>query len=262
MAISRAQIPEQVDLFDEGGGVGSTPSALSPEDILDLYGALQQSPVTSEDIKQQAQLLTGLFPQQKKQNFFDLASAVGEGLVAGAASPGGFGVGFSAGLQTFNERAKKIQMEKDAMQQQLAMLAYEQVEARRKEQAEKSKDILEMQFKAALDGQGVDFGSSTLGKALAFIVQAQKNPDLKNTPEYKVAVALAGQDKNQIIQTETGAISVTLPGLKIDEIFADKNITPPPSTVIEDGKTYTFTGKYQGDQPIYLGPDGQEGVIK
>ena len=262
MTISRAQIPEQVDLFDEGGGVGNMPSSLSPEDIISLYAAQQQDPVTTDDIQQQALLLSGLFPQQQKQNFFDLASAVGEGLVAGAASPGGFGVGFSAGLQTFNERAQKIQMEKDKIQQELAMLAYEQVEARRKEQAEKSKDILEMQFKAALDGQSADFGSSTLGKALAFIVQAEKNPELKDTPEYKVAVALAGQDKNQIIQTETGAISVTLPGIKVDEIFAEKNITPPPSTVIDDGKTYTFTGRYQGDQPIYVGPDGEEGVIQ
>ena len=259
MTISRAQIPEQVDLFDEGGEVDNMPSSLSPEDIISLYAAQQQDPVTTDDIQQQAQLLSGLFPQQQKQNFFDLASAVGEGLVAGAASPGGFGVGFSAGLQTFNERAQKIQMEKDKIQQELA---YKQVEARRKEQAEKSKDILEMQFKAALDGQSADFGSSTLGKALAFIVQAEKNPELKDTPEYKVAVALAGQDKNQIIQTETGAISVTLPGIKVDEIFAEKNITPPPSTIIDDGKTYTFTGKYQGDQPIYVGPDGKEGVIQ
>ena len=259
MAITRAQIPEQIDLFDEGGEVLSS---LSPEDIIALYGAQKSAPITTEDIQAEAQQLSGLFVQPKKQNIFDLASEVGAGLVAGASSPGGFGVGLTAGLQSFNERAQKIQSEKDKMQQQLAMLAFKQVEAKRKEQAEMSKEILEMQFDAALDGQGVDFGSSTLGKALAFIIQAEKNPELKNSPEYKVAVAVAGQDKNQIIQTETGAISVTVPGIKVDEIFAKKNITPPPSTVVDAGVTYTFTGRYKNDKPIYADPNGVEGVIQ
>ena len=262
MAITRAQIPEQIDLFDEGGGVGNTSTSLTPEDIIALYGAQTSAPITAADIQAQAAEMSGLFPQQRKQNIFDLASEVGAGLVAGASDPRGFGAGLTAGFTAFNERAQKIQNEKNKMQQQLAMLAYQQVEAKRKEQAEMSRDILEMQFDAALEGQGVDFGSSTLGKALAFIVQAQKNPDLKNTPEYAVAVAVAGQDKNQIIQTETGAISVTVPGIKVDEIFAKKNITPPASTVIDGGVTYTFTGRYEGEKPIYKDPDGNEGVIE
>ena len=36
MAISRAQIPEQVDIFEEGGGVGDVASSLTPEDIIAL----------------------------------------------------------------------------------------------------------------------------------------------------------------------------------------------------------------------------------
>jgi hypothetical protein len=259
MAITRAQIPEQVDLFDEGGEVLSS---LTPEDIISLYGAQRSAPVTKEDIETQAAQMAGLFAQPKKQNIFDLASDVGAGLVAGASSSGGFGVGLTAGLQTFNEKAQQIQAQKDKIRQELAMLAYTQVEAKRKEQAEMSKEILEMQFEAALEGQDADFGSSTLGKALAYIIQAEKNPDLKNTPEYKVAVAVAGQDKNQIIQTETGAISVNVPGIKVDEIFAKKNITPPAPTVIDGGVTYTFTGRYRGDKPIYKDPDGTEGVIE
>ena len=47
MAISRAQIPEQVDIFQEGGNVSST---LTPEDIIALYGAVQSPPVTLEEI--------------------------------------------------------------------------------------------------------------------------------------------------------------------------------------------------------------------
>ena len=44
MAITRAQIPEQIDLFDEGGEVLSS---LSPEDIIALYGAQKSAPITS-----------------------------------------------------------------------------------------------------------------------------------------------------------------------------------------------------------------------
>ena len=77
MAITRAQIPEQVDLFDEGGEVLSS---LTPEDIISLYGAQRSAPVTKEDIETQAAQMAGLFAQPKKQNIFDLASEVGAGL--------------------------------------------------------------------------------------------------------------------------------------------------------------------------------------
>ena len=97
-----------------------------------------------------------------------------------------------------------------------------------------SRDILEMQFDAALEGQEVDFGSSTLGKALGFIAQAERNPSLKMipdpdnpaqmipNPDYVIAVAIAKQDKTSVVQTETGAQSVTIPGIDVDSIFAKK----------------------------------------
>ena len=90
MAISRAQIPEQIDVFANGGDT-STPSSLTPEDIINLYGSVQSAPVTAADIQAQQAQMAGLFPQPRKANFFDLASEVGAGLVAGAAAPGGFG---------------------------------------------------------------------------------------------------------------------------------------------------------------------------
>ena len=54
-------------------------------------------------------------------------------------------------LQKQNEVHER---EKDKIRQELSLLAYKQVEARRAEQAETSKEILEMQFEAALEGQG------------------------------------------------------------------------------------------------------------
>jgi hypothetical protein len=261
MAITRAQIPEQIDVFQEGGGATS----ITPEDILAIYGQLESQPVTPQDIQAQADMMSGLFPQPRKSNIYDLASAVGAGMVAGASDPGGFGVGLTAGLQSFNERAEKIKAEKDKMRQELAMLAYQQVEAKRKEQLEMSKEILEMQFEAALEGAGgADFGSSTLGKALAYIVRAEKNPALKDQPEYAVAVAIAKQEKTSVIQTEEGAQTVKIPGIDIDRIFENKGVQqPPPSTITIGGKVYTSAGRKDAKGGnIYTDPDGNEVVIE
>ena len=113
---------------------------------------------------------------------------------------------------------------------------------------------------SALEGAGgADFGSSTLGKALAYIVAAENNPELKKSPEYKIAVAIARQDKTSVIQTETGAQTVTIPGIDVDSIFQK---TAPEGTIVEDGITYTFTGKYKDNKPIYRNPQGVEGVME
>jgi len=261
MAISRAQIPEQIDVFQEGGDVSSN---LTPEEILALYGSVQSSPVTSADIQIQAEQMAGLFPQPRKQNLFDLASAVGAGLVGAASDPRGLGAGLTAGFQQFNERAEKIKAERDKIRQEVAMLAYQQVEARRQEQLEKSQEVLKMQFEYALENaEGVDFGSSTLGKALAYIAQAEKNPQLKNSEEYKIAVAIAKQPKTQVIQTETGAQTVTVPGLDVDAIFAQKTTQTAPQSLTINNTVYQFTGKYDANNdPIYKDPTGKEQVIK
>ena len=262
MAISRAQIPEQIDVFANGGDT-STPSSLTPEDIISIYGSVQSAPVTAADIQAQQAQMAGLFSQPRKASFFDLASEVGAGLVAGAAAPGGFGVGLTAGLQSFNEVAQKRRAEADKIRQEMSMLAYQQVEAKRQEQLATSKELIEMQFEAALEGQGSDFGSSTLGKALSFIVQAEKNPLLKSQPEYAVAVAIAKQEKTSVIQTETGAQTVTIPGIDVDSIFEKKGVVVPQQTIEQGGKTYTYTGRKDGKGgPIYTGPDGKEVVIE
>lgn len=269
MAISRAQIPEQIDVFANGGDT-STPSSLTPEDIISIYGSVQSAPVTAADIQAQQAQMAGLFPQPRKANFFDLASEVGAGLVAGAAAPGGFGVGLTAGLQSFNEVAQKRRAEADKIRQEMAVLAYKQVEARRQEQLAQSKEILEMQFKAALEGQGgADFGASERGRALSFIVRAEKNPSIKTVPdpndpskripnpEYVVSLLLAKQER--IVQTETGQIRI--PGIDIESAFDSAGVTGPK---VIDGKTYTpvpgQTEKGTGKQ-IYEDSDGNKVVL-
>ena len=258
MAITRAQIPEQIDVFSEGGGATS----ITPEDILAIYGQLESQPVTPQDIQAQADMMSGLFPQPRKSNIYDLASAVGAGMVAGASDPGGFGVGLTAGLQSFNQRAEKIKAEKDKMRQELAMLAYQQVEAKRKEQLEMSKEIMEMQFKAALEGAGGMFSDGTTeGAALNYILAAEARPELKDTPEYKIAIAVAGKAKVVPQQTETGTIMIEQPGLDIEAILGEPAVAPQ-ATIKIGGATWTFTGRRDANgTPIYT--DGtQEKTIR
>ena len=167
MAISRAQIPEQIDVFANGGGANSS---LSQQDIMDMYAAAATSqPITAQDVQAEMQNLQGLFPQTRKANFFDLASEVGAGLVAGAAAPGGFGVGLTAGLQSFNEVAQKRRAEADKIRQEVSMLAYQQVEAKRQQQLATSKEILEKQITKSQEiiknfktGKSVEISSTVL----------------------------------------------------------------------------------------------------
>ena len=270
MAISRAQIPEQVDIFEEGGGVGDVASSLTPEDIIALYGAQVSAPITAADIQAQAAEMSGLFPEPRKQNIYDLASDVGAGLVGAASDPRGLGAGLTAGFQSFNERAKKIQAEKDAIKQKMAMLAYQQVEAKRKEQAATSNEVLKMQFKAALEGkEGVDFGGSERGKALAFIAAAERNPSLKTipdpenpgqmipNPDYTIAVLIAKQER--VVNTDTG--SIRIPGIDIEAVFPSVNTLEPR---IIDGVEYTpVVGETEKDtgKQIYMTPDGKKVVL-
>lgn len=263
MTITRAQIPEQIDVFENGGDVSGTtsPSSVDPQDILDLYGALQAAPVTAADVQAQAAEMSGLFTQPRKANFFDLASEIGAGLVAGASAPGGFGVGLTAGLQSFNEMAQKRKAEADKIKQEVAMLAYQQVQAKRQEQLATSKEILERQFELALEGSAGLFPEGTLqGAALNFILEAQKDPERKNSDEYKVAYDIATKPTKTIRQTEQGAIEVEIPGIDIDKILGPRTPTPPKELNIA-GTKWTYVRLDGNGDPIYT--DGtKEQVIK
>ena len=244
---------------DQGENVSSS---LTPEDIIALYGAVQSPPVTLEEIQTQAAQMSGLFPEPRKQNIYDLASDVGAGLVGAASDPRGLGAGLTAGFQAFNKRSKLIEAEKNKIKQQMAMFAYQQVEAKRKEQAATSNEILKMKFKAALEGKGGMFSDGTTqGAALNYILSAEANPKLKDTPEYKIAVAIVEQKKTTFRTTETGTIPVEVPGLDIAEILGPQ-VTPPPDTIDIAGTTWTFTQRRDNNgDPIYT--DGTtEKIIK
>ena len=257
MAISRAQIPESIDIFQEGGDVSFS---LTPEDIIAFYGAVESAPITPEDIQAQSELMASIMPEPRKQNVFDLASAVGAGLVGAASDPRGIGAGLTVGFDAFNQKSQMIKDQKDKVKQELALLAYKQVETKRQEQLATSKEILEMQFKAALEGDGGLFGGNTVeANALNFILRAEQNPALKDTPEYKIAVAVASKPRTSLQSTETGVIEVETPGLDIEAILGT---TVAPGEQVIDGVTYTLVpGKTVDGKQVYRDPDGNEGTF-
>lgn len=259
MAISRAQIPESIDIFQEGGDVSLS---LTPEDIIAFYGAVESTPITPGDIQAQSELMASMMPEPRKQNVFDLASAVGAGLVGAASDPRGIGAGLTVGFDAFNQKAQMIKDQKDKVKQELALLAYKQVETKRQEQLATSKEILEMQFEAALEGDGGLFGGNTVeAHALNFILRAEKNPELKNTPEYRIAVAVAEKSRTSLQSTEKGVIEVQTPGLDIQAILGEK-VESAPSVKVIDGVTYTLVpGKTVDGKQVYRDPDGNEGTF-
>ena len=98
MAITRAQIPEQIDVFQEGGGASG--SAINQDNYTDLYDQMSSlQPTYDTSYQKYMQRLSQYAPQRPKMNIFDVASELGRGLLStpntgvGSAYQG-LGVGF------------------------------------------------------------------------------------------------------------------------------------------------------------------------
>lgn len=275
MAITRAQIPEQVDLFDSGGGVGDTSTSLTPEDIIALYSAQTSAPVTAADIQAQSEQLAGLFPQQRKQNIFDLASAVGAGLVGAASDPRGLGAGLTAGFQAFNEKAAKLKSDRDAIRQQISLLAYEQVQNKRKEQADIRAKALDQAFDLQIEkmkNSGELFGgTSTEAGAWNYILSkidrttgnykmvpdgagGMKPYDPNADPYFKVAKATLEQAKTEMRnEPGVGQVQITTPGFDVDAVIGAKKPTAPIEAINalrDDPSKYDEFVEYYGEEQV------------
>jgi hypothetical protein len=244
MAITRAQIPEQIERANGG--------EVSPEAIIELFGSLQQDPVTQEDIAEQMRLYQDLFPQSRRQNIFDLASQLGAGLAAQAQSgqPASIGMGLTMGFNLFNEQANRLREQNEKIRRDLALFARQQAEAQNQRELQAAQKVLEMQFDLAkAGGKGVFPSGSLVGSAANIILDAIGDDEKMNSMAVKLAIQLIGQDKT--ITTEQGTVKV--PGV---DIFSALGIEPPPSqppqgipkTQIYEGKEVTFDsirdGKY------------------
>ena len=106
MAISRMQLPEEIDAFANGGNISSTPNSA----FADL-GAQMMQPNYEESLEKYKNRLASMAPQRKKMSVYDLASELGRGLLqtpntGGASAFTGLGVGF-------NNVSEKIKADED-----------------------------------------------------------------------------------------------------------------------------------------------------
>jgi hypothetical protein len=123
VAISRAQIPEQVDIFAEGGAAES-----NADSYTNLYDQLSQANY-EDSYNKYLQRLSQFAPEQSKMSIFQVASELGRGLLAtpntGVGSTyQGLGVGFdniSARLKADREMHEKRRNEVAMMASQMAM---------------------------------------------------------------------------------------------------------------------------------------------
>ena len=273
MTITRAQIPEQIDIFQNGGGANSS---LSQQDIMDMYAAAATSqPITAQDVQAEMQNLQGLFPQTRKANFFDLASEIGAGLVAGAAQPGGFGVGLTAGLQGFNKKAAEIKALRDKTKQDLTMAAFQQVQRKRDEQASFRQKALDMNFDLMVEqmkNSGELFGGSTTeAGAWNYILSkidrttgeykmipdgqgGMKPYDPEADPYYRVSKDVLEQAKTELRnEPGKGQVQVTTPGFDVDAILKVKKPTPTKEAIDalrDNGTLYDQFVSYYGEDAV------------
>lgn len=228
-------------------------ASIKPADISEELLNLQTDPITASDVQAEMSQMSMLFPEPRRQTIFDLASDLSAGLAAQAASgqAPSIGYGLAAGFNAFSEGAELKRLEAEKIRQQAALMAYQQVEAKRAQQLELSKEYLEQQFDLALEQGGFMEGTSSLASALNYVVRAEKNPALKDTPEYALAVAVAKQPKVTLQQTETGTIPVEQPGIDVEGILSSYRKNQANTITDDNGVTWTPTGKTFQGKPVY-----------
>ena len=116
MAITRAQIPEQIDIFEEGGAAES-------DQYSKLYNELSGTDYDASYDKYM-QRLSQFAPQQKKMSIYDVASELGAGLLSTPNTGiGSTFTGLGVGFGNISTRLKQAEKENDAMRRQIGLQA-------------------------------------------------------------------------------------------------------------------------------------------
>ena len=120
MAISRSQIPEQVDIFNDGGGAES-----NTDSYTDLYNQLSQANY-EDSYNKYLQRLSQFAPEQKKMSIYDVASELGAGLLSTPNTGiGSTFTGLGVGFGNISTRLKQAEKENEAMRRQIGLQAVE-----------------------------------------------------------------------------------------------------------------------------------------
>ena len=160
MAISRAQIPEQIDIFNEGG-------AAETDRYTELYNQMtdQYKPDYDASYDKYFERLSQFAPQTKKMSIYDVAAELGAGLLStpntgvGSAYTG-LGVGFNRisdrlrAAKDEDEKARRqigIQAAQMAMQDEKAALEFiKEYELKNLDYKNKRGDLITFEYKDAL----------------------------------------------------------------------------------------------------------------
>ena len=136
MAITRAQIPEQIDVFQEGGEASATDTTMS--ELQQQLKFLEENktslvPDFTSAYSKYAEMLAPFNTPPPRANIFDLATALSKGLTAQMQSgqPASIGAGAALGFNSFsdfaNSKQTAYQERMDKIRQQAATLAIEDV---------------------------------------------------------------------------------------------------------------------------------------
>ena len=138
MAITRAQIPEQIDVFGNGGGAESDSVDTGLSDLEKEIQFLEAnrnkfSPDFQKSYQSYMDMLSPLSGQQASPNIFDLATSLSKGLTVQATSgqAPSIGVGLTMGFNSFSDYAKarrQAQLERmEKIRMQAASMAIDDV---------------------------------------------------------------------------------------------------------------------------------------
>ncbi|HBT08638.1 MAG TPA: hypothetical protein DEB18_03405 [Leeuwenhoekiella sp.] len=244
------------------------------EDYINQLQDLEYERSTTADITQRMQELKNLLKTPVQRNpIYDLASALSKGLIQNSQSarPNVLGYGLAAGFDIFNQRQQQIIDKKNEYDNQLMMMARQELQAENDAKRDLLQKGLDASFKLNLEKAKLGLGGMYTGKdrisvALNHIlrVEAIEDPEEKrkaqNTPEYRSAVQVAQQ--RQRVVTEQGVLEV--PGLDVTKIIGpllQENVTQENNQqdmTVPEGAV--FTGKYD-DQKKPIFQDLQTGEI-
>ena len=233
------------------------------EQYIETVGSIKETPFSVSDIRAKAKEYEGLFPQTQPQSFYDLAGALAKGIFASQSEKfPTLGRGLGYGFEIFNEANKKRDVARQKMSDTLMTMAVASSEKIKARDYELRSKLAEMEFenlmKAQIAGSKLFTGKSPFEQAANFLMTNKNNPKIIASPEYAIMYELVTKPNTQIVQTESGALPVTTPGMNLEGVvpaptgknkvqlkIGDPFPDPKYSSYIlqADGKTFMSNGK-------------------
>jgi len=198
MAITRAQIPEQIDVFQEGGGASG--SAINQDNYTDLYNQMSSlQPTYDASYQKYMQRLSQFAPQTKKMSIYDVAAELGAGLLSTPnTGVGSAYTGLGLGFNRISDRLKAAKDEDEKARREIGLQA-----AQMAMQDERSA----LEFIKEYELKNLDYKNKR-GDLITF---EYKDP-LGNVVQKTVRDNFANDEIIDDLLTNKGAVEVKTPG--------------------------------------------------